>query len=91
MKKQCYFFILISILSVSQVYAQTLKPYILGVTSEEAMDEVKSKLKTNLQLENFDVIGAYAPANDESRWVMVINSEDLSTAVQSVKGLAGFA
>ena len=91
MKKQYYFLILISILSVTQLYAQTLKPYILGVASEEPMDEVKSKLKTNLELEKLDVIGEYAPANDKNRWVMVINSEDLSSAVQSVKGLAGFA
>lgn len=91
MKKQNYFLILITFLALSSLNAQNLKPYILGVESKIPMNEIKSEVKTSLKSEGIEILGEYSPANDEERWIIVISSEELISAVSSVKGLTGFA
>ncbi|MEA3288466.1 MAG: hypothetical protein U9Q77_13990 [Candidatus Marinimicrobia bacterium] len=72
-------------------WGQTLKPYTLGAQSSESFDVVKDKTRASLQTAGFSLLGEYQPAQDETRWVFVINSPGLIEAVQSVGGLTGFA
>lgn len=82
---------LVLLLLASTVSAQNLKPYIQGLKAEKSIDEIKEELKPSLEANNLKVVGEYQPANDSKRWVIVISSEDLESAVQKVGGLTGFA
>ena len=71
-------------------YSQTLKPYILaGVVTD--LETAKTEAKAALELAGFGVAGEYMPAEDESRWIIIVNHPELDKAVQSVGGLTGFA
>ena len=83
--------ILIVAIVASVGLGQNLKPYILGAVSQEDMGIVKEKTRTALDSAGFSILGEYAPAGDQSRWVFVLNSSDMTEAVQSVGGLTGFA
>jgi uncharacterized protein (DUF302 family) len=91
MKKAGYFLLIIMAPFFADVNAQTLKPYILGATSNGTIEEVKSNLKVSLEKEGINILGEYQPANDETRWVIVFSSDDLSQAVNKIKGQTGFA
>jgi len=71
--------------------AANLKPYIMGYESSGQLSEIRTTLKTNLKAEGFKILGEYKPANDASRWLIVVGSSDLTSAVQKVGGLTGFA
>lgn len=85
------FSILLMIVAVSAANSQTLKPYILGSTLNGTFDEAKSALKSSLEAAGFTVVGEYMPANDASRWIMIVSHPALDNAVKSVGGLTGFA
>lgn len=68
-----------------------LKPYILAYESNASLTEIRTTLKTNLKASGFDVLGEYKPANDANRWLIVVGSNELTSAVQKVGGLTGFA
>ncbi len=70
---------------------QTLKPYILGAQSSEDLQIVKEMTRSAIQEAGFSVLGEYQPAQDETRWIFVINSPGIIEAVQSVGELTGFA
>jgi len=91
MKKIGYFLLIMMASFFAEVNAQTLKPYILGATSNGTIEEVRSNLKVSLEKEGINILGEYQPANDETRWVIVFNSDDLSQAVNKIKGQTGFA
>ena len=91
MKKIGYFLLIMMAPFFADVNAQTLKPYILGATSNGTIEEVKSNLKVSLEKEGINILGEYQPANDETRWVIVFSSDDLSQAVNKKKGQTGFA
>jgi len=82
---------LVLMILVAGVSAQELKPYTLGAVSSESFAMVREMLRTNLDSAGFSVLGEYAPAKDDTRWVFIVNSEPLVKAVQSVGGLTGFA
>ncbi len=69
----------------------TLKPYILAYESSIQLTEIRTTLKTNLKSEGFKILGEYKPANDANRWLIVVGSSDLTSAVQKIGGLTGFA
>ncbi len=69
----------------------TLKPYILAYESSAQLTEIRTTLKTNLKSEGFKVLGEYQPVKDANRWLIVVGSSDLTSAVQKVGGLTGFA
>ncbi len=69
----------------------TLKPYILAYESSSQLTEIRTTLKTNLKSEGFKILGEYKPANDANRWLIVVGSSDLTSAVQKIGGLTGFA
>lgn len=71
--------------------SQTLKPYILGATNSGSIDDVKALTKSGLEEAGFSIAGEYMPAEDASRWVMVVSHPALDNAVKSVGGLTGFA
>ncbi|MEZ4899632.1 MAG: hypothetical protein R2806_22495 [Saprospiraceae bacterium] len=77
--------------SISLLMAQNLKPYILGLESNESITILKDKLKSNFQDNGISVVGQNQPANDQTRWILVITSSELQNAVKSVGGLTGFA
>ena len=83
--------ILLTFLSIQWAVAQNLKPYILGVESTESMADMKEKVAANLEQNGIQIVGQYQPAGDETRWVMVITSQELKSAVEAVGGLTGFA
>ncbi|MEN8250387.1 MAG: hypothetical protein ABFS32_15745 [Bacteroidota bacterium] len=89
MKK--FVFILITSLSFNVAFAQSLKPYILGATSTNSMEDVKSSVKSGLGNAGFTIVGEYQPVSESSRWVMVVSHPELDKAVKSVGGLTGFA
>jgi uncharacterized protein (DUF302 family) len=68
-----------------------LKPYILGYESTASLSEIRTTLKTNLKAEGFKILGEYKPASDANRWLIVVGSSDLTSAVQKIGGLTGFA
>ncbi len=73
------------------LWGQSLKPYILGAQSSESLDLVKEKTRASLETSGFTILGEYQPAQDETRWVFVVNSPQLLDAVQEIGGLTGFA
>ena len=78
-------------LTINNLNAQNLKPYILAATSDAPLEEISEVVKTNLTESGLEVIGDYSPANDSNRKVFVITSSDLKNAVTTIGGLAGFA
>ncbi|MCF6238445.1 MAG: hypothetical protein L3J79_06495 [Candidatus Marinimicrobia bacterium] len=82
---------LVLLLVISAGWGQTLKPYILGAQSAEDLEMVKDKTRTALQDAGFTLLGEYQPAQDETRWVFVVNSPELIQAIQNVGELTGFA
>lgn len=83
--------ILLLAVVVNMGFGQILKPYILGAVSSESLDALKVKTRANLDSAGFSILGEYAPAQDKSRWVFIINSTAITEAIQSVGGLTGFA
>ena len=85
--------ILVMLLAAFGVVGDTanLKPYILGYESSASLTEIRTTLKTNLKAEGFNVLGEYKPASDANRWLIVVGSSNLTSAVQKVGGLTGFA
>lgn len=71
--------------------AANLKPYILGYESKAELKEIKVTLKENLKSSGFDILGEYQPAGDTNRWLIVVGASELTSAVQKVGGLTGFA
>ncbi len=71
--------------------SQNLKPYVLGVTTNKSMPEVKEKVRSALTSSGFEVVGEYQPAGDENRWAVVIAHPKLDRAVKEISGLRGFA
>lgn len=89
--KRLFSVVLFVVTISSLAWGQGLKPYILGAQSTESMDVAKKLTKENLQKSGFTILGEYQPAADETRWIIVINSPELISAVQSVGDLTGFA
>jgi Spy/CpxP family protein refolding chaperone len=83
--------LLIVFLQINSVFAQNLKPYILSATSEEPFSEIIEAIKTDLTNSDLEILGEYAPANDDNRKVFIISSTELKMAVETVGGLTGFA
>lgn len=77
--------------SISAFAEEMHKPYILGAKSKLPKNEVIGNLKTSLQNNNLEIVGEYIPAKDESRYVIVVTSEELKSAITEIGGLAGFA
>jgi len=83
--------ILLISLSVNNLNAQNLKPYILAATSDASLAEIYDIVKTNLTESGMEVFGEYSPANDSNRKVFVVTSDELKNAVKTIGGLTGFA
>lgn len=83
--------LLILLLPLQFLFAQELKPYILGFESTDSISTIKTVLQNNLGQNNMTVIGQYQPAGDEKRWVIIFSSAELQNAVLEVGGLSGFA
>jgi hypothetical protein len=85
------FVFLLLIILVAFTSAQTLKPYILGTEIDASMDEAKISLRHGLGMAEMKILGEYAPAGDEDRWVFVVNNEQMIDAVKESGGLTAFA
>jgi len=72
-------------------YAQNLKPYTMGTGIAGDMEAAKTEVKAKLKTSGFKILGEYKPANDANRWLIVITSSDLLSAVKKEGGLTGFA
>ena len=91
MKLKYHLFAAFILFLAIQLHAQSLKPYILGAKSTSTLYDTKLQVKKNLIAEGFEILGEYSPANDASRWLIAITSDQLKEAVSSVGNLAGFA
>lgn len=78
-------------LSISESYAQNLKPYIIGIETSAGISEIKSKVENSLEQNGIKIVGQYQPAQDKNRWVIVVSSAEIENAVKKVGGLTGFA
>ena len=83
--------IIIMLLAGFTATSQALKPYILGATASGSIDDAKSKVKSGLEGAGFSIAGEYMPAEDASRWVIIVSHPVLDNAVKTVGGLTGFA
>jgi len=68
-----------------------LKPYTLGARSGESLTAARDEMRAALKTAGLTVLGEYAPAGDETRWVIVFNAPELTEAVQLTGDLTGFA
>lgn len=82
---------LMSILMISGVWSADLKPYVLGTEGSLTVSETAVQLKSGLSQNGFEIIGEYAPASDDDRWVLVVTSDELKSSVKQFGGLTGFA
>ncbi len=71
--------------------AQVFSPYTLGATSNKGLKESAALIGENLTANGFQILGEYAPAEDNERWLIVITSESLLYAAGKTGGLSGFA
>jgi uncharacterized protein (DUF302 family) len=71
--------------------AQTLKPYIKGIESNQSVEELSSAMATHLNTAGLNVLGTYNPMGSKDRSVIIVGAPELNKAVQSIKGLTGFA
>ncbi len=78
-------------MSLNFAVAQNLKPYTIGAEASGSVYEVKAKVKSALESNDFRVIGQYKPANDANRWLIAITCSELKSAVQKIGGTTGFA
>jgi len=83
--------ILFAIFAINAQAEKMYKPYTLGVENTKSVTEMKAEMKTALRANGFTVVGQYMPAADANRWVMVVTHKNLTSAVQTVGGLTGFA
>jgi uncharacterized protein (DUF302 family) len=83
--------LLLIFLSCQWALAQNLRPYILGVRSNESIATLKEKVVSNLEENGLQVVGQYEPASDANRWLIVFTAPELQKAVETVGGLTGFA
>ena len=68
-----------------------LKPYVLAYETNAPLTEIRTNLKSNLKAEGFTILGEYKPAADANRWLIVVGNANLTSAVQKIGGLTGFA
>ncbi len=68
-----------------------LEPYFLIGESGRSVKRTASDIIGRLFMRNFEVLGKYAPADDPSRFVIVVTNRDLLNAVQGSKPAAAFA
>lgn len=73
------------------LHAQNLKPYTIGIESQQTIQELKQKIEANLKANGLQIVGQYQPANDQNRYLFVYTSTELLDAVKAVGGLTGFA
>ena len=83
--------ILLVFFTVNAWAEKMYKPYTLGLETTKSINDVKAELKPALATNGFTVVGQYMPAGDANRWVMVVTHKNLTSAVQTVGGLTGFA
>ena len=89
MKK--FLILLMLIIGWTNLSAQTLQPYTVGIETDKPIKEVINESVSKLTEQGFDVVGQYMPANDKNRWILVVTHGQLFEAVKAVDGLAGFA
>jgi hypothetical protein len=83
-------FVMFCLLFIS-VNAQNFKPYIIAFESNVGVAEIKKEVNSNLQASGIEILGAYQPASDPNRWVIIVTSDELISAVKRIGGLSGFA
>ncbi len=71
--------------------AEGLSPYILAGIDQGTRQEVEARIEEHLIAADFEVVGSYSPADDETLGVICITHEELKTAAAAAGGLRGFA
>jgi uncharacterized protein (DUF302 family) len=90
MKRLIFSLVFITVFTLVST-AQIFSPYTLGAISNKDLQESAALVKENLNSNGFQVLGEYAPAEDEERWLIVITTESLLYAAGKTGGLTGFA
>lgn len=73
------------------LFAQSYKPYTIGIKTDKKIIQIKEEVKSALEAHELNVVGQYMPANDKKRWIMVVSHPDLLSAAELEGGLRGFA
>lgn len=71
--------------------ADGLSPYILAGIDQGSREEVQARVEKNLAAEDFEIVGSYSPAGDESMGVICVTSEALKSAASDAGSLRGLA
>jgi uncharacterized protein (DUF302 family) len=77
--------------SVLMLRAENYKPYIMGAVSELPLSETIDLLKSSLVENGLELVGEYTPADDGTRYVLVVTSPEIKSAIAKKGGLRGFA
>ncbi len=89
--KRLFIVAMVLVLTSSILLGQELKPYTMGAQSSESLEVVREMTSEALVTAGFTILGEYQPAMDETRWVFVVNSNEMIEAVQEIGELTGFA
>ncbi|MBC8174220.1 MAG: hypothetical protein H8E82_00990 [Candidatus Marinimicrobia bacterium] len=68
-----------------------MKPYILATECEMNVSDAVSAVREKLLEEEFEILGDYSPAGEDTRRVLIVTHDELIDAVQQIGGFAGFA
>jgi len=71
--------------------AEIYKPYIMGAVSKLPINETIGLLKTSLEENDLELVGEYSPAEDDSRYVLVVTTPGIKKNISKLGGLRGFA
>lgn len=81
--------LLVACILTVQLTAQ-LRPYTLAFESTEDISTVAMQVTENLVESGFDILGAYVPAEDENRKVIIFTRDDIIKEVGKQGGLNAF-
>ena len=73
------------------VSAEELKPYILAGIDQGSLEESQTSIIAQLAVQEFEVLGSYSPADDDTLGVICVTHELLKEAATEAGGLLGFA
>jgi len=91
MKKIITFIMFFVFIGFQPMNSQDLSPYIKVGVSNDNIQNTAEQVKSALQGEGFDIIGAYNPKNKSNFMVIVFSRKDLQTTVLKVKDRGALA
>lgn len=79
--KNSKLWILLIIIVFTQIQAEHLKPYILATECEMNVSDAVSAVREKLLEEEFEILGDYSPAGEDTRRVLIVTHDELIDAI----------